>query len=56
MMFGLSVREKEVATTGIIRQRFDEMKKLQAEGLSIKGIAKQLGMHRDTGRAYRPLQ
>lgn len=48
----LPVREKEVATTGIIRRRFDEMKKLQAEGLSIKGIARQLGMHRETVRKY----
>ncbi|TKC06180.1 ISL3 family transposase [Pedobacter frigoris] len=46
----LPVREKESATTGIIKQRFDEMKKLQAEGLSIKRIAVQLGMHRETVR------
>src|SRR5687768_3536986 len=48
----LPVREKEVATNGIIRQRFDEMTKLQTEGLSIKGIARQLGMHRETVSKY----
>jgi hypothetical protein len=48
----LPVREKESVTTGIIKQRFDEMKKLQAEGLSIKRIAVQLGMHRETVRKY----
>jgi transposase len=48
----LPIREKELATTGIIRRRFDEMKKLQAESLSIKAIARQLGMHRETVRKY----
>lgn len=48
----IPIREKELATTGIIRRRFDEMKKLQAEGLSIKAIARQLGMHRETVRKY----
>jgi len=48
----LPVREKEVATTGIIKQRFDEMKKLQAEGLPITKIAGRLGMSRQTVRKY----
>jgi len=48
----LPVKEPQIATTGILKQRYDEMKKLQAKGLSIKGIARQLGMHRNTVRKY----
>ena len=44
--------KKLAATDGVIKQRFDEMKKLQAKGLSNNAIAKSLGMHRDTVRKY----
>ena len=36
----LPVKEPQIATIGILKQRYDEMKKLQAKGLSIKGIAR----------------
>lgn len=44
--------KKLAATDGVIKQRFDEMKKLQAKGLSNNKIAKTLGMHKDTVRKY----
>jgi len=44
--------KKLAATEGVIKQRFDEMKKLQAKGLSNNAIAKSLGMHRNTVRKY----
>lgn len=44
--------KKLAATDGVIKQRFDKMKKLQAKELSNSAIAKSLGMHRDTVRKY----
>ncbi|MGN8055194.1 hypothetical protein ACTJKN_02900 [Pedobacter sp. 22163] len=44
--------KKLAPTGGVIKQRFDEMKKLQVKGLSNNAIAKSLGMHRDTVRKY----
>jgi DNA-binding NarL/FixJ family response regulator len=52
----LPIKEKEVAITGILRIRFDEMKKLQAEGLPINRIAAQLGMSRQTVRKYMSME
>jgi len=40
------------ATDGIIKQRFDEMKKLQAKGMSISGISRVLSMNRTTVKKY----
>ncbi|WP_256377623.1 transposase [Pedobacter sp. KBS0701] len=45
-------RKKLAATGGVVKQRFDEMKKLHAKGLSNNAIAKSLGMHRSTVRKY----
>lgn len=44
--------KKLAATDGVIKQRFDEMKKLQAKGMSNSAIAKSLGMHRNTVKKY----
>lgn len=40
------------ATDGVIKQRFDEMKTLQAKGMSISGISRVLSMNRITVRKY----
>jgi len=40
------------AKDGVIKQRFDEMKKLQAKGMSISGISRVLSMNRTTVRKY----
>ncbi|KAA6432236.1 ISL3 family transposase [Dyadobacter flavalbus] len=41
---------------GIRKQRFDYLKKLQNDGLSIKRMAKLLGMHRQTVKKYMAMQ
>lgn len=43
-------------SNGVRKQRFAELKILQAEGHSIKGIAGRLGMHRQTVKKYMEMQ
>ncbi|MES2653389.1 MAG: ISL3 family transposase [Bacteroidota bacterium] len=48
----LPVKAPEAAIKGVLKRRFDEMKKLQTEGLSANKISAQLHMSRSTVRKY----
>lgn len=55
----LTQKPKVVRTSesnGARKQRFAELKILQAEGYAIKGIAGRLGMHRQTVKKYMEMQ
>lgn len=48
--------DQSTVSDGMLKQRFDQLKILQSQGFSIKGMAKTLGMHRQTVKKYMTME